>query len=96
MLTFRRRVDDERGVTLVLFALLMVALLGIAGLVVNIGLVRADRQRNKGAADVAVTAGMYALDAGGGQIATFRGACAALDYLKTNRLFHAIGRLHRQ
>jgi Flp pilus assembly protein TadG len=84
MLTFRRRFDDERGVTLVLMALIMVTLLGIAGLVVNIGLARADRQRNKSAADVAVTAGMRASDAGGGQVGTFRGACAALDYLKTN------------
>jgi Flp pilus assembly protein TadG len=84
MLTFRRHFDDERGVTLILFAILMVALLGIAGLVVNIGLVRADRQRNKGVADVAVTAGMRALDAGNGQIATFRGACTALDYLNAN------------
>lgn len=83
MLTFRRHFDDERGVTLILFAILMVALLGIAGLVVNIGLVRADRQRNKGVADVAVTAGMQALNYNG-YVGTFRGACTALDYLKAN------------
>ena len=39
-------------------ALLLVALLGVAGLVVDLGLVRSDRQRNKTVADVAVTAGI--------------------------------------
>jgi hypothetical protein len=84
MLTFRRHFDDERGVTLILFAVLMVALLGITGLVVNVGLVRADRQRNKSVADVAVSAGMRAAAGTNGQIGTFRGACTALDYLKTS------------
>ncbi|MDQ3945400.1 MAG: pilus assembly protein TadG-related protein, partial [Actinomycetota bacterium] len=80
----RRRLGDERGATLVLMAFVMIILLASAGLVVNVGLVRADRQRNKSVADVAVSAGMRAFDAGGGQIAPFRGACAALDYVKTN------------
>jgi Flp pilus assembly protein TadG len=84
MLTFKRRIEDERGVTLILVAVIMIALLGIAGLVLDLGLVRADRQRNKGVADVAVSAGMRASSVSGGQIGTFQGACAALDYLKTN------------
>ncbi len=84
LVTLRRRLSDERGATLVLMALLMIILLASAGLVVNVGLVRADRARNKSVADVAVTAGMRGLDGGGGKIAPFRGACAALDYLKTN------------
>ncbi len=65
-------------------ALLMIILLASAGLVVNVGLVRADRQRNKSVADVAVTSGMRSLDAGGGQIAPFRGACTAIDYIRSN------------
>lgn len=79
----RARAADERGVTLVLMALLMVALLGMAGLVVNVGLVRADRQRNKSVADVSVAAGLRALNYGG-RVAPFQGACEALGYLKTN------------
>lgn len=84
MLTFRRRIEDERGVTLILVAVIMIALLGVAGLVLDFGLVRADRQRNKGVADVAVTAAMRASYVGSDWMAPFQGACAALDYLKTN------------
>jgi hypothetical protein len=83
MLTIRRRLEDERGVSMVLFALLLVVLLGISGLVVDFGLVRANRQRNKSAADVAVTAGLQALNYNG-VVAPFRGACAAIDYLRAN------------
>jgi len=80
----RDRLTDERGITLVLMCLLMVVMLGMAGLVVNIGLVRADRMRNKSAADVAAQAGMLAADVGGGQLAPFKAACAARNYLQTN------------
>ena len=83
MLTIRRRLEDERGVSIVLFALLLVVLLGISGLVVDFGLVRADRQRNKSAADVAVAAGLQALNYNG-VVAPFRGACAAIEYLRAN------------
>jgi hypothetical protein len=83
MLTIRRRLEDERGVSIVLFALLLVVLLGISGLVVDLGLVRADRQRNKSAADVAVAAGLQALNYNGA-VAPFRGACAAIEYLRAN------------
>src|SRR5687767_2061776 len=83
VLTIRRRLEDERGVSMVFFALLLVVLLGISGLVVDFGLVRANRQRNKSAADVAVTAGLQALNYNG-VVAPFRGACAAIDYLRAN------------
>lgn len=82
-LRMRQRVGDERGATLVLMAFIMIVLLASAGLVVNVGLVRADRQRNKSVADVAVAAGMRGLNLGG-FIAPFRGACAALDYVMEN------------
>lgn len=82
-LILRRRAQGERGATLVFMALLIVVLLGMAGLVVDLGLVRSNRQRNKSVADVAVTAGMRGLNLNGA-IAPFRGACAALDYAKAN------------
>lgn len=77
------RARDERGATLVLSALLMVGLLATAGLVLDYGLVRADRQRNKSASDFAVTAGLRGLDVGGIP-RPFRGVCEAVNYLKAN------------
>jgi hypothetical protein len=79
----RERADDERGAVLVLSALVLVLLLMIAGLVVDIGLVRTDRQQNKSAADLAVTAGLRNLELGG-YPAPFRGVCEALKYLQAN------------
>jgi len=79
----RRRAADERGAALVLSALVLVTLLLIAGLVVDVALVRTDRQQNKSAADVAVTAGLRRLELGG-YPAPFRGVCEALNYLTAN------------
>jgi hypothetical protein len=84
MLTVKRRLEDERGVTLVLMVLLLVVLLGMAALVVDLGLVRSDRQRNKSVADVAVTAGLQAANIGSGSVGTYQGACAAQKYLQAN------------
>lgn len=79
----RRR--DEDGVTLVLYVLLLVTLLGVSGLVLDYGLVRYDRQHNKSLADTAVTAGMQNLELPGtGTPAPFRGSCAALDFIRAN------------
>ena len=80
----RRRGEGERGAILVLFALLMVSLLGVAGLVLDFGLVRADRRQNKSAADLAVAAGMRTLEFGG-YPAPFRGVCEAVKFLKANQ-----------
>jgi hypothetical protein len=79
----RERAADERGAVLVLGAVVLVMLLVIAGLVVDVALVRTDRQQNKSAADVAVTAGLRNLEFGG-YPAPFRGVCDALKYLTTN------------
>ncbi|HEV3365128.1 MAG TPA: TadE/TadG family type IV pilus assembly protein [Acidimicrobiia bacterium] len=83
-LSLRCRLEDERGMTLVLMMLLLVALLGSAGLVVDLGLLRADRQRNKTVADVAVMAGLGAGDIGNGQVSTQMEACSAKTYLQAN------------
>ena len=79
----RERAEDERGAVLVLGCFVLVMLLVIAGLVVDIALVRTDRQQNKSAADVAVTAGLRNLELGG-YPAPFRGVCEALKYLQAN------------
>jgi hypothetical protein len=80
----RRRGADERGATLILFSFILVSLLGAAGLVVDIGLVRTDRRQNKSASDVAVAAGLHQMEFGG-QPAPFRGVCEAVKYLRVNQ-----------
>ncbi|MGH3116309.1 MAG: Tad domain-containing protein, partial [Gaiellales bacterium] len=82
--TIRRRTADEQGATLVLFMAILVGLLGISGLVLDLGLVRADRRQNKSAADLAVAAGMRRLELGGFP-APFRGVCEAVKFLKANQ-----------
>lgn len=83
MAGLRRRAEDERGAVMVMSALVLVTLLIIAGLVLDVGLVRTDRQQNKSAADVSVTAGLRSLELGG-YPAPFRGVCEALNYLRAN------------
>lgn len=75
---------EERGVTLVLFALLVTALFVISALVIDLSFVRQNRQADKGAADFAVAAGIRAMDGGGGNIDVWGGICTAVDYLKVN------------
>ena len=54
----RTEVESDRGAVLLLFALLLVALLGLSAIVVDLGLARVERRENQAAADLA------ALDAG--------------------------------
>lgn len=81
--SLRRRAGDEQGTTLVICSFVLIGLMTAAGLVVDFGLVRADRQQNKSAADLAVAAGMRSLEFGG-YPAPFRGVCEAIKYLKVN------------
>lgn len=83
-LAVHRRGADERGAVLVIFMLLIVSLLTVAGLVLDFGLVRADRRQNKSAADLAVAAGMRSLELGG-YPAPFRGVCEAVKFLRANQ-----------
>lgn len=76
---------NERGATLVLFALLITALFVIVALVVDLGFVRQNRQADKSAADFAVSAGIRSMDGGNGRIDVWGGICTAVDYLKANR-----------
>lgn len=82
--TYPRRADGERGVTLILFALAMLAILFIVALVVDLSNVRSTRQSNKLTTDVATSAGVSAL-APDGIAKPWRGVCAALTFLKANR-----------
>lgn len=81
----RPRSRDERGAVAVMTAVLVPALLVIAGLVLDIGLVRVDRQTDKSAADAAALSGLTALqESGDGQPHPFVGVCQALRFLAKN------------
>jgi Flp pilus assembly protein TadG len=79
----RRRAADDRGAVLVMSTLTIVTLMMVAGLVVDVALVRTDRTQNKSVADMAVTAGLRTLELGG-YPAPFRGVCEALKFLQAN------------
>lgn len=52
-----RRCRGEDGVFLILWALLLTALLTMVAIVIDLGALRADRRKDRAAADAAVTAG---------------------------------------
>ena len=70
---------DERGVVLVITALVVVALAAIVALVVDLGQLRSDRRSNKAVADVAARAGISRLPFG-----PWAGVCQARRYLLDN------------
>lgn len=78
------RVDGDRGVVVVLIALVMVALMVIVALVIDFGFVRQTRQANKSSTDFAVTAGMHGLETPDGVPRPWGGVCEAIEYLKVN------------
>jgi Flp pilus assembly protein TadG len=78
------RAHDERGAVALLVAAGMTALLVVAAMVLDFGLVRLDRQKVRNGVDAAVMAGLRASDDGTGKIHTQRAVCAALDFLRTN------------
>jgi len=67
-----------------MISLAMVALMVIAGMVIDFGFARYDRQINKSTADAGVAAGMRSFDQDDGQVYTFRGVCDAIGYLRAN------------
>lgn len=75
---------SEQGAVAVIVAFAMVALVVAGALVVDLGLVRVERQANKLAADNAVTAGLRAGDGGTGQLNTSGAVCGALSFLRVN------------
>ena len=78
------RARDERGAVALLVAAGMTALLVVAAMVLDFGLVRLDRQQVRQGIDSAVMAGLKASDSRDGKIHTQRAVCAALDFLRTS------------
>jgi hypothetical protein len=78
------RAANERGAIAIMFVLTMTALILAAAMVVDLGLVKVDRQVNKSAADSATTAGLYGLNGGNGEPYAFQGVCRAIRYLQQN------------
>jgi hypothetical protein len=75
-----RRGDD--GAYAILYAVLMVVILGVAALVIDVGMVRMDRRANRSATDAAAIAGAGALGLGGQNPAA---ACkAAMRYAEAS------------
>lgn len=79
-----RRRRTERGAIAIIVALSMTALLVLAALVIDFGIIRVDRQVDKSAADSATLAGLHALNGGDGNAHPFMGVCTAVQYLKQN------------
>ena len=77
-----KRARDERGAVALLVVAGMTALLVVAAMVLDFGLVRLDRQKVRNGLDAAVMAGLRASDNGTGKIHTQRAVCAALDFLR--------------
>lgn len=76
---------DQRGIAAIAVALSTTALLVVAAMVFDLGLVRVDRQVDKSAADSAVTAGLSGLiSSGDGKPHPYIGVCSALRYLRTS------------
>lgn len=65
-------------------ALTVTILMIIAGMVLDFGLVRVDRQIDRSASDAAALAGTHALNVGDGSPHPFIGVCTALRFLRSN------------
>jgi Flp pilus assembly protein TadG len=80
-LTFRRRLEHERGATAVVFALLLVPMLGFAAIAVDVGALYAERARLQVAADAAAIAVAQDCSRGncGDMLATAQGLITAND-----------------
>ena len=83
-MTAQRHARGEDGVTLILFALALVAIMFVVAIVIDYGHVRNSRQDNKLIADVVATAGLQDL-APDAVAKPWRGVCSAFAYLEANR-----------
>lgn len=83
----RRRLGDrsaDEGVYAVLYAVLVVVLIGLASIVVDFAAVRQDRRLDRSAADSAAIGGAQLLDPAGATGRSVYGACLrSWDYLST-------------
>lgn len=75
---------DERGVTMVLYALLLLSILLITALVIDLSFVRNTRQSSKAVADATTAAAMQSMATADAKFHPWAGACTGLAYLKAN------------
>jgi Flp pilus assembly protein TadG len=75
---------DERGAIAIITAISMLLIMVAVGMALDFGLVRADRQADKSAADAATLAGLQGLGQGDGSAHPYSGVCAAIRYLQKN------------
>jgi hypothetical protein len=80
----RRRPRNEQGAAALLTALALVGVLVGAGLVIDFGIARYQREINKSVADAAALAGASSVSPGDGAYHPWDGVCAALAYLQAN------------
>jgi hypothetical protein len=80
----RRRARDERGAAAILMALSLTAVLVGAGLVLDFGIARYQREINKSTSDAAALAGAGAVSSDDGLYYPWKGVCTALAYLQAN------------
>jgi hypothetical protein len=78
-----RRASGDRGVTIILFALAMVAILLIVATVIDYGNVRSSRQGNKLSTDTAASAALQKLAPEGTPL-PWEAVCTALEFLELN------------
>ena len=78
-----RRGRGDDGVTIILFALAMVAILFVVAIVIDFGNVRSSRQANKLSTDVAASVGLQKLAPNGIPL-PWQAVCESLTYLKVN------------
>ena len=78
----RRGTDlsEDSGVFAILFALVIFTVVGIAGLTVDVGSLRLDREAGRAASDASATAGAAVLSTGGPRVA----CVAAMNYALSN------------
>lgn len=80
----RRPEYEEEGATLVLVALVISVVFIAAAMVIDLSIVRQNRQDDKSATDFAAAAGIRGLNDGSGRVNIWEGICAARDFLLAN------------
>lgn len=80
----RARHVDERGAAAIIMAISLALIMVAAGMILDFGIARLDRQADKSAADAAVMAGLKASDNDNNEIYTERAVCGAVDFLRAN------------